>query len=260
MRIYPLYFFVALLCTSCAVPVSMVKLEPSTVNQQNYWNMGQNFVVGNDKDIWFECAFNRKENEKLVFDVKITNFSEYPVLVDPVKFKQKVFKNDSLKIAESGATDPEYFLRMLGANAEIARAQAQNAATVGFLGALLSLGATVAVEVSEKEPEKKEDLRNIITAGNSLTQTTTGLIAESSDIRAKSNWTMQRNYAQSFLRKTTLPKGYSIEGEVHFNYFNNAKWYEIDLNAGDSEYLFLFRQNLVKPSSIQSVALPSVSP
>ena len=189
MRYYSMFFFCTLLCTSCVVPVPMVKLEPSIVNQQDYWNMGQHFVLGNDKDVWFECAFNRKENERLIFDVKVTNFSEYPVLVDPVKFKQKVYKNDSLKIAESCATDPEVFLRMLGANAEIACAQAQNAATVGFLGALLSLGATVAVEISEKEPEKKEDLRNIITAGNSITQTSAGLIAERSEIRAQTKWT-----------------------------------------------------------------------
>ncbi len=241
------YIVVIFLIGGCAVPAPIIKLTPSTIQNKDYWNMGQQFVFTSNKNIWFDCAFNRVENGRIIYDVKVTNESDTAILVDPSLFFQRVFLNDSFKIAENHALDPEFILTRLQMDENIAVANSKNATAFAVTSAIITGGAVIAVASSKKDDETKEKMVNTIVASNDLAQVSASYAREDADIRSENNWTMRKSLAERFLRKTTLPKGYYIDGEVHFTYFDNTKWYEIVLVAESAEATFLFKQNIINP-------------
>lgn len=243
---------VIILC-SCAVPSPLVKITPSTIHEKDYWNLGQQFVYKDYKNVWFDCAYNRCEGGNLIFDVKVSNQSDTAILVDPALFSQNVYENDSQKIAYNYAYNPEVVLTSLEMDENASVASAKNAAVFGLCSSVLSLGASVAVIASNKSNEDKSEMLNVISSTNELAQSSSSAVIESSNIRAENNWTRRKSLAESFLRKTTLPKGYFIEGEVHFPYYEKANWYDINLCAGKSEVSFLFKQNLIYANSYNNI-------
>jgi|GEM_PF-3200914 hypothetical protein len=249
MKNLTLYLALIAVFASCAVPAPVVKLTPSTLQNKDYWNMGQQFVYATDKNIWFDCAFNRVENGKLIFNVKVDNQSDTAVLVDPVAFLQIIFKNDSVKWGQNLAYNPEQTLLNLQLSANESSARAKNATVFGITSAIIATGAIVAVATSKKDDVDKEDLVNTISFAGDVARTAAFATAESSNIRAADNWTMRKTLEEQFLRKTTLPKGCYIDGEVHFPYIQDARWYNIGLSAGNSKADFLFKQKLVYPPS-----------
>lgn len=238
----------ALVFTSCITSNPIVKLTPNIAPNQEYWKLGQQFVYAKTDNVWFDCAFNRKEGDKIVFDVKIDNQSDSAVLADPARCYQSVYGNDSLRITRNRAFDPEQVLLFLDMQERMAAQQASNAAALGVFTNLLTVGANIAVETSNKSEREKARTINAINASNAAVQVTTGAIAQSSDIRAERNWVTRRNLAMQFLRKTTLMPNQYIDGEVHFPYNKDAKWYEITLVAGGSKVVFWFNQKLIYPS------------
>jgi hypothetical protein len=242
-----LLFLISLLA-GCAAPSPLVKLTPSTIANEDYWSLGQQFVFTNEKNIWFDCAFNRFENGNLIFDVKITNETDTAILVDPNLFVQRVFKNDSFRIAQNFASDPELILYQLSKDEKVAASNAKKAAAFGICSAIISMGAAVVVAASDMDYDIKDNILNSIVATNDIAQISSGLMAESSNIRAEENWTMNKNLSEILLRKTTVPKGYYVDGQIQFPYYDKAKWYEISMQAGNSKGEFLFRQYLEYPS------------
>jgi len=236
-----------LILTGCAVPAPFVKVTPSTIENKDYWDMGQQFVFANNKNVWFDCAFNRIENGKLIFDVKVNNQSDTAILVDPARFLQMVYKDDTIKSGEHYAYDPEETLMLLRLDENAANAKAKNATAFGICSAIIAVGATVAVVSSKKDDETKAKVVNTIGVASDLVQTATALTVDASNIRAENNWTVRKSLDEQFLRKTTLPKGYFIDGEVHFPYVAEAKWYNIIFEAGKSKADFLFKQKLIYP-------------
>lgn len=211
--------------------------------------MGQQFVFNVDRDVWFDCAFNRTDGNNIVFDVKINNQSDSAVLIAPSRFYQKAYSIDSFLLAENYAFDPETILINLKLAENIANAQATNAATFSICSALISTGATVVVAVSEKDKEKRDELFDVISTSNDLAQTSASLVMQSSDIRAENSWIKGKSLSELFLRKTTLPTGFFLEGEVHFPFYKDAKGYEITLEVGKAKVSFFFEQSLISPQT-----------
>jgi hypothetical protein len=254
MKALSILLISVILISGCAVPSPITKLTPSTVENRDYWNMGQQFVYASDYNVWFDCAFNRIENNMLIFDVKVTNQSDTLVLVDPAEFAQQVYINDTLLVAQRNANDPEAVLLNLNIKENIAAAEAKNAATVGIISAVLLTGAVVAVAVSDNNNNHHRHNNH----NNAEAAITTAIVAdgvaqtasssaEEANVRANNNWTYRKSLAESFLRKTTLRKGFYIDGEVHFPYFPNAKWYRLIFTSGKAKADFLFKQQLIYP-------------
>lgn len=241
------YIVAFLFLTACAVPEPLVKLNPSTIENQDYWNLGEQFVFHNDKNVWYDCAFNRMDNNTIVYDVKITNMSDSAILVDPISFIQRVYIVDSVMYAYDNATDPEWVLSFLALDERKAVAAGKNANTLALCSAVLTVGATVAVAVSDNKKEDKEKAIEAIGDVNQIVQVSSESVAESADIRAQDNWTVRKSLEECFLRKTTLPKGFYIEGEVHFPYYKKAKWYDVVLTSENTKATFLFKQRLIYP-------------
>ena len=240
---------IVLLFIGCAVPAPIIKLSPSTVENKDYWNQGQQFVYATDNNVWFDCAFNRIENNKLIFDVKIVNKADSATLVDPAKFVQQVYANDSLKVAERTADDPESVLLYLNIQENLASAESKNAATVGICSAILLTGVAVAVVASNKNECRKENTNNNSFVSDVVASTVSSAIAQDVDSRAGSNWVYRKSLAEAFLRKTTLAKDFYIDGEVHFPYYPTAKWYRLVFSSGNSKADFLFKQLIIYPDS-----------
>jgi hypothetical protein len=238
-------YILIIILTACATPAPVVRLAPSTVENKDYWNLGQHFVYASDNNILYECAFNRIENNKLIFDVKITNQSDTSVLVDPALFRQEVYNNDNKLIAQNNAYDPEMVLVGLNINENREHARVKNADAFMIGAAILSAGAVVAVASSNKNEEKKKDMYNSIDATNSVAQYTAGETMVGASVRAEDNWTQHKSLSEAFLRKTTLAKGFYIDGEVHFQYNEDATWYRIIFNANKSQVDFNFRQSKI---------------
>lgn len=256
MKNFIFYCGIALLLASCAMPAPVIKLTPSTLQTKDYWNQGQQFVYSNDKNVWFDCAFNRVESGKLIFDVKIDNQSDSAVLADPAGFLQVIYQNDTVKLGQNVAYDPEQTLLNLQLGENEAKARSKNAAVFGITSAIIATGAIVAVEASRKDDEKKENISNAIGMAGDIAQTAAVATVESSNIRAADNWNMRKTLAEQFLRKTTLPKGFYIDGEVHFPYVEKAKWYNIILTVGRSKADFLFKQVLIYPVNPNATPSP----
>ena len=240
------YFYIlTILVTACATPAPIVRLSPSAVGNKEYWNLGQHFIYATDNNILYECGFNRIENNKLIFDVKITNQSDTDVLIDPASFKEEVFGKDSMIFAEYNAFDPELVLLSLNMDQNIQEAKAKNAAVFSICSSIITAGATIAVAASDKKEEEKESAYNTLDAANSIAQTASGEAIESANIRSEKNWTQQKSLSEAFLRKTTLPKGYYIDGEVHFPYKQDATGYNVILKSENSEVNFHFQQTKI---------------
>jgi uncharacterized protein YoaH (UPF0181 family) len=236
-----------LFSVGCSIPQSIVKLTPSVIENKDYWNLGQQFVYDSDKNVWVDCAFNRTENETMIFNVKVNNRSDNAILVSPAEFYQQVYFKDSLKTVKNKAFDPEAILESLKLEENIAQAQAQNAAIFSLCSATISTGAAIAVVASNKEEEKKEQMMNTINTSNNIAQNSAGTVMESSNVRAENNWVKRQSLAELFMRKTTLPSGYYLEGEVHFPYYKDAKQYEVCILVGNAKVTFLFKQHLIYP-------------
>jgi hypothetical protein len=245
MKINIYCYMLIIVVYACATPAPVIRLSPSTVENSDYWNLGQHFVYASDNNILYECGFNRVENNNLIFDVKITNQSDTTILVDPALFMQEVYNNDNKLIVKTNAFDPELVLVGLNINENIEKAKAKNAAAFMIGAAIISAGALVAVSASNKSEEKKEVMYNSIDASRTVTEGTAGAAMVSASARAEDNWTQHKSLSEAFLRKTTLAKGYYIDGEVHFQYNEDATWYRLIFQADKSQVDFNFRQSKI---------------
>jgi hypothetical protein len=240
-----LWYILIIVISGCASQEPVIRLSPSTVDNKDYWSLGQHFVYASDNNILYECSFNRIYNNKLIFDVKITNQSDTSVLVDPSLFYQEIYKNESDKIAQNNAYDPELILVGLQLDQNMQNARAKNAAVFFIGAALLTTGALIAIESSHKNEIEKEVECNEIEATNAIAQTASIATMASSDIKAEDSKIQQGSLSDAFLRKTTLAKGFFIDGEVHFPYYDNAMWYHLFFTSGNSQVDFHFRQSKI---------------
>lgn len=165
----------------------------------------------------------------------------------PALFSQKVFRNDSILLSTDFADDPEAVLDKLKWNENVAIAQANNANVLSICSTIITLGATIAVAASNREVDKKIDAINGLAAGNDLVQASAASLGESANVRSADNWTRKKMLNEAFLRKTTLPKGTHIDGEVHFPYHKKANWYDLHFSVGDVNAWFYFKQETVFP-------------
>jgi hypothetical protein len=245
-------FALPIILVSCATPSPIIRLTPSTLQTKDYWNLGQQFVYSKDNNVWFDCAFNRYENGKLIFDVKVINESDTAVLVDPILFQQEVYKNDTLFITRYGADNPELVLFNLKVNENVAAANAKNATTLGICSLLIGGGAMIAVAASKKDADVKERVIDVIANATDIAIASTSATSDNEDARANDNWYQRKTLSELFLRKTTLPSGFFIDGEVHFPYNPIANWYRLIFVAGNSKADFLFKQSITYPSPNQT--------
>jgi len=240
------YGLTLIILSSCGTTAPLVKLTPSTLENKDYWNMGQQFVCADNKNILFDCAFNRMENNKVIFDVRITNQSDSLVLVDPALFEATVYKNDSIRLGNCNAYDPEIVLAELKVDENRAIARANRSTGLSILSSLVTAGAAFAIAASDEKPSQKEKKLNKLAFGNDMVQIAVAANAGANNMRAERNWTQHRDLSEAFLRKTTLPKGYFIDGEVHFPYYKKALWYDLRFNVGNAVAYFYFEQALIR--------------
>ena len=99
----------------------------------------------------------------------------------------------------------------------------------------------MAVITSNNDYIKKDKLLIANDARNLVTQASAQIVAENADNLANN----LNNKQRLLLRKTTLPKGYFISGEVYFPYNKEAKWYDFHIKTENSGADFLYRQNLI---------------
>lgn len=242
------FIIIAVLLASCAVPAPIIKLTPSTIQNKDYWNLGQQFVFAENRNVWFDCAFNRIENGKIIYDVKITNESDSAVLVDPVFFMQQVFKNDSLLIGSNFAENPEMTLLNLELQENVDQAHTKNVTAAAITSAVILLGVGIAVAASSSSDEPAQET---YVETSSVEEEPVEFFENTNEtnVRTWNNWTNRTYLAERFLRKTTLPKGYFVDGEVHFPYDQNALWYRLIFKAGKAETDFFFKQYMIYPVS-----------
>jgi hypothetical protein len=244
----PVAIISILLLTNCVVPTPVVKLWPKTVDKKEYWNMGRQFVCDEDNKVSYECAFKKLEGGKIVFDTKITNYSDTDILVAPEKFWQHVYKDDTLKLSTDQADDPEIVLLNLELEGSRAKAASKNAIATGIVSGVVTGGAMAAIATSNKDDETKAIAGNIVGNTGNLIIGSSLVAADEANIQASENYNQHMQLSNSYLRKTTLPPGYYIDGEIRFPYHEDARWYCLQLGTGNSGVVFYFRQILFYPA------------
>lgn len=236
----------------CFSPKPVVKLLPKTTGKKEFWNRGINFVGDENNQIAYECGFLRQENNKLVYNLRITNFSNRDILVAPEKFKQTVYSNDTTKIGTNMADDPEMVLFNMQMDASNSEADAKNAMVVGAVATVATGAALVAISSSNSNNnEAKTDAADAAIATNNVMVASTFSNAEESNINVESSISEYERLSNSYLRKTTLSPNTYIDGEVRFTYNPLAKWYCLNLSVENSAVDFYFWQILYDPAQFR---------
>jgi hypothetical protein len=238
----------SILLTGCYTAAPVVKLWPKTEDKKDYWNMGQQFVCDENKKVSYECAFKRVELGKVIYNVKITNFSDTAILVAPEQFWQTVYKNDSLVMATDQADNPEQVLLNLELEGSRAHAASKNALATGIVTGVVTGGAMIAVATSDKDVETKTSAVNTIGDVGSVVVGSSLMTSDESKANVAENYANHDQLSNSYLRKTTLPPGYYIDGEIRLPYHENARWYCLQLGIANSGVVFYFRQILFYPA------------
>ena len=236
-----LLFFIIFLLSSCYIaPKSIFLLEP--INNNGNWFFGKQYSVSSENDIKIALAYDQTINDKYRFKIEVINLSQHPILVSPEKFYYAIKTEISgeMFLEKIFAINPEE--EILKINKKESREKANYASTKGndalisFIDLIVDLSEIGTEKTSiEKLSEENNDLKN------EISDLQTDLDYQStihSLNRYKSNW------EQTALRKTTLPSGFKIMGDIYFPVNNNAEEIEFYIVIEKSKIKFPFKQKI----------------
>lgn len=227
--------FATIFISSCYVaPKSIFHIEAA--NENGVWLMGKQYFKSTTDAFEVVLAFNKMKDYRLEFQVEITNNGEEPLLVAPENFYityQKKGKYDSVY-----AINPEE--EILEANKNLSREYAsyysakQNQSIRTFFSLVVAV-AEIGKTKTEEEilEDENDDLKR------EIEELETELEHEK-NVKYIDNYLTEWEYKA--LRKTTLPKGYAIRGDLYFPIIRAAGKLDIVFVIDNKEIKFAYNQ------------------
>jgi hypothetical protein len=243
MKTYILVIFIGLSMTGCT-PASVFTLTPA--ESEIEWIDGIGMVNKTDRDIFISVGFIENRDGMLSFNIFIENGSENTIAVDPAKFEcadKSASGNKNLPVEKSvsNAIDPEVKIRQIDAAISDENANYRLFSTVDFCGSVLSLIGSV-VSVGKQKTEEEIQDEEIIAADN--LRRVVGQDNEHAD-RINSFNSEKEFWQNQALRKTTLPPGQTVEGNIYFNPLSESELIRLRFPIDQVCFEILFKQKKI---------------
>ncbi len=229
--------FAAILLQSCAVPKSIVRLEPN--REPDKWLYGQAFISDSIYGIHYEVAFDRLEDNRYLFDFHITNRSNMPILIDPATFYCMPFDGSMAPlVADSiAAIDPE--MEILTIDKNMSRNEARRKNQLGVALAAVGVGVVTAI-ITNTDDNPHNDYLGEEIADDMIDEARISDIENTTEAFNLND--LRDLWSTSTIRKTTLESNYAMYGKVFFPAFPQTTYFKIYLPVDDNLIEFTFKQ------------------
>lgn len=225
-----------LLVTSCFSPQPIFRLEPAT--EPSSWFYGREVLTREYEDLRVSMIFEQWAGNELVFATEIINRSRDTVLVAPETFFYEAFRHDTAQASTvTPALDPEREILEIEKAIAWERADRRNAFVFDVALMAAAVTAQVALAATSDGEVYSEDEGSV---GFYF-----GGTGSSDDVpflnHLRQQWTYQA------LRKTSLPPGQAMRGNVVFRDQPGAARYTVYVQIDDHLLPFDYRKRVIQP-------------
>lgn len=222
--------------TACFSPRPILQLQPATA--PSAWFYGKEVLTREADSVRVSLIFDQWVNHELVFATEIINRSSDTVLVSPETFFYEAFRADTTTLSNvTRALDPER--EIVDIQRAISRERAQRRNALVFDVALTAAVLTAEIVTASNR------------AGGEAGQGGVGVVdvyfnsGSDGDLeflnRVRQQWTYQA------LRKTSLPPGAALRGNVVFIDQPEAAFYTVYVPLANQLFHFDYRKQVIQP-------------
>jgi hypothetical protein len=215
------------------------------------WLMGRNFAVITDSAAGVSAAFERDDDDKIHFDLEVTNLGPDTVLIVPEKLFYTITRDTSLGTwidTTVYALDPEPMLREIAERRENEQADYESHLTTRNVDAIVG-GIVGVVKLAKGETKKSDEERRVAdsTVAAERTEQLAGYLQRDRqhDETMEQINDMERSW-NAALRKTSLANREIVRGRVIFPAVRDAAALKLSVPVGARTYDFIFRQQQIK--------------
>ncbi len=237
-------FIGTLFITACSTPQPVSRLVP--LEPTNKWWHGREVMeLPEERGVVMDVVFQKSTQQYLILDVRVQNFSDQPVLVDPLQFSMEGLMGDTMTsiAAPLKAFDPEMILLNLDKSASREIAEGQNSASLELLSLTLDAASDISSigkdEDLQERAQEMED-REIRRADYEIEQS-------NRDYRLGSLAEQREYWEYETIRKTSLEPNYELKGSLFFPRQNEASFIHFKGVVEGRVFQVIFRQRLFKP-------------
>ncbi len=228
------------LLISCATPQPLSKL--STESPDSQWVSGRQYIQKEVNAIGIRLAYYKNEDDLLVFDAYIDNYSDEILELNPTHVELISLNTNKEIISTVRAVDPEKMLKDYDTQEAREKAQLANETTANAVFATTDLVATIADESNSKLSEEEKDRRF-----NQRLYWTNDRLA---------NTEQQENYIEHIkntrlyweeipIRRTDLKPKHFLDGRLFFNRNTQASYYQVVFHLPNDKLVFDFKQDMI---------------
>lgn len=237
---YTCWWSVALLglaTTSCFSPRPILQLQP--VADPSAWFYGKEVLTREADSLRVSLIFDRWVNRELVFATEIINRSSDTVLVSPETFFYEAFRADTTLLSSvTRALNPEHEIMEIERAMSRERADRRNAFVFDVALAAAVLTAEV-VAANRNDGDVGSVSDGVGAVGIYFNSGYDGDLEFLNQVR--------QQWAYQTLRKTTLPPGAALRGNVVFIDQPEATFYTVYVPLGDHLLPFDYRKQVIQP-------------
>ena len=225
----------ALTVTACFSPQPILRLEPAAAPSS--WFYGKEVLTRQYDSLRVSMIFDQWVGDELVFAVEIINRSSDTVLVAPETFFYEAFYADTTTLSSvTPALDPEREILEIEKAISRERANYRNGLLFDVVLATAVIAASVATAAASDGEEYYED-------GGSVDFYYGG--SNGNDVPFLNR--MRQQWAYQTLRKTSLPPGRTMRGNVIFRDQPGAARYTVYAQIDDHLLPFDYRKQVIQP-------------
>lgn len=227
----------ALATTSCFSPQPILQLQP--VANPSAWFYGKEVLTREVDSLRVSLIFDRWVDRELVFAAEIINRSSDTVLVSPETFFYEAFRADTTLLSSvTRALNPEHEIMEIERAISRERAHRRNAFV--FDVALTAAVLTAEVVAASRDDGDTDDAG--VGAGAVGVYFGSGYDSNLEFLNQ-----VRQQWAYQTLRKTSLPPGAALRGNVIFVDQPEAAYYTVYVPLGDRLLPFDYRKQAIQP-------------
>lgn len=224
-----------LTATACFSPQPIFRLEPTTASSS--WFYGKEVLTRQYDSLRVSLIFDQWLGNELVFAVEIINHSSDTVLVAPETFFYEAFYADTTALSSvTPALDPEREILEIEKAISRERAAYRN----GLVFDVALMAAVIATEVVTAAAADGEEYYDDGGSVNFYFGGTGG-----NDVPFLNR--LRQQWAYQTLRKTSLPPGLAMRGNVIFRDQPDAALYTVYVQLDDHLLSFDYRKQVIQP-------------
>ena len=226
----------AVMATSCFTPQPILRLEPAA--EPSSWFYGKEVITREYDSVRVSLIFEQWAGNELVFATEIINQSTDTVLVAPETFFYEAFRYDTSEVSSvTPALDPEREILEIEKAIAWERADRRNALAFDVALAAAVITAQVAT-TALSDGEISYD--NGSSVGFYFGGTDNGR-----DVPFLNH--LRQQWMYQALRKTSLPPGRAMRGNVVFRDQPGAARYTVYVQVDDRLLPFDYRKRVIQP-------------